>query len=88
MGNNITIRIDFPKDILLAANISELNAAKDIKQYLALYLFKEKILSLGKACELSQLSKAEFMELVGQAKIPLNYDVDDYEEDLKTIRSM
>lgn len=88
MENTVTLQIDFPKDILLAANISEINASSDIKKYLALYLFKERILSFGKACELSQLSKSDFMELVGRERISLNYDTADYEEDLKTIRSI
>jgi len=78
--------MDLPKDILLAADISEVNAPADIKKYLALYLFKERILSFGKASALSGMNKMEFLKLAGSKGISLNYDVDDYHEDLKTIQ--
>ena len=83
--DTVTVRMDFPKDILLAADISEITASIDIKKHLALYMFKERILSFGKASELSGMNKLEFLELAGSKGISLNYDVDDYYEDLRTI---
>ena len=80
--------MDFPKDVLLAANISEANAPSDIKKHLALYMFKERIISFGKASELSGLNKLEFMELASSKGIPLNYDANDYREDLNTIQDL
>jgi predicted HTH domain antitoxin len=80
--------MELPKDILLAADISEANASADIKKYLALYMFKERLLSFGKATELSGMDKLSFMELAGSKGISLNYDVDDYREDLQTIRDL
>ncbi|MCL2147130.1 MAG: UPF0175 family protein [Synergistaceae bacterium] len=86
--DTVTIKMDFPRDVLLAADISEVNAPSDIKKYLALYMFKERILSFGKASVLSGLNKSEFLELAGSKGIPLNYDVDDYREDLNTIQDL
>jgi len=86
--DTVTIKMDFPKDVLLAADISEANASSDIKKHLALYMFKERIISFGKASKLSGLSKLEFIELAGSKGIPLNYDTDDYREDLNTIKSL
>ena len=83
--DTVTVRMDFPKDILLAADISEITASIDIKKHLAIYMFKERILSFGKASELSGMNKLEFLELAGSKGISLNYDVDDYYEDLRTI---
>jgi len=34
------------------------------------------------------MSKLEFMELVGSRGISLNYDTDDFQEDLKTIKEL
>jgi predicted HTH domain antitoxin len=82
------VKMEFPKDILLAADISETNAASDIKKYLALYMFKERLLSFGKATELSGMDKLGFLELAGSKGIPLNYDIDDYHEDLITIGNL
>jgi len=61
--DTVTVRMDLPKDILLAADISETNASSDIKKHLALYMFKERILSFGKAAELSGMDKISYMEL-------------------------
>jgi len=38
--DTVTIQMNFPKDILLAADISETNASSDIMRFLALYMFK------------------------------------------------
>lgn len=67
---------------------SEVNAYAEIKKFLALHLFKERTLSFGKSSELSGMSKLEFMELVGSRGISLNYDTDDFQEDLKTIKEL
>jgi predicted HTH domain antitoxin len=34
------------------------------------------------------MSKWDFHDLLGNRKIPRQYDVEDFEEDLKTIRSL
>ena len=86
--DTVTVRMDLPKDILLAADISEANAPADIRKHLALYMFKERILSFGKAAELSGVDKLNFMELAGSKGISLNYDEDDYNNDLKTIKGL
>lgn len=83
---NVKIEFNIPKDVLVAASISEKTAPYEIKKLLAVYLFKERILSFGKACELSGLTKTEFMELTGSMKIPLNYDIEDFEEDMMIVR--
>ncbi len=84
----VSVRMDLPKDVLLAANIPEANATADIRKHLALYMFKERILSLGKAAELSGIGKLPFMEFAGSKGVSLNYDTDDYYEDMNTIKGM
>jgi len=84
----VTVMMDLPKDILLAADISEVNATNDIKKYLAIFLFKDRILSFGKAAELSGMDKLNFLEFIGSKGITLNYDSDDYHEDLKLIERL
>lgn len=84
--DSIKIEFNIPKDVLVAASMSEKAASGEIKKLLAIYLFKERILSFGKACELSGLNKTEFLEFTGNMKIPLNYDIEDYEEDLTILR--
>jgi len=84
----ITVTMDFPKDVLLAANIPTNNARVGIMQHLALYMFKERILSFGKASELSGMDKVDFLSFAGRKGVSLNYDADDFQEDLRTIESL
>ena len=86
--DTVTVRMDLPRDILLAADITEANAPAYIRKYLALYMFKERILSFGKAAELSGLDKLSFIELAGSKGISMNYDEDDFNDDLKTIKDL
>ena len=86
--DTVTVTMDFPKDILLAADIAVTNAHTDIKKHLALYLFKERVLSFGKATELSGMDKLDFMELAGSKGISFNYDTSDYQEDLFSIKDL
>ncbi|MDR2166743.1 MAG: UPF0175 family protein [Clostridiales bacterium] len=88
MANTVTVTMDLPRDILFAANISEANMQADIRKYLALYMFKERILSFGKSAELSGMNKLEFIELAGSKGVPLNYDADDFWDDLKIIEGL
>jgi predicted HTH domain antitoxin len=86
--DTVTITMDVPKDILLAADIPTANAQAGIRKHLALYMFKERILSFGKASELSGMDKLSFMELAGSNRISFNYNTDAYNEDLKTIKDL
>ena len=86
--DTVTITMDVPRDILLAADIPPTNAQAGIRKHLALHMFKERILSFGKAAELSGMDKMAFMELAGSNRISLNYDVDAYYEDLETIKDL
>lgn len=86
--DTITITMDVPRDALLAADIPPSNAQAGIRKHLALYMFKERMLSFGKAAELSGMDKLAFMELAGSKRVSLNYDVDAYYDDLKTIETL
>ena len=52
---------------------------------LAIGLFMDGRLTLGQAGSALGLSKPQFMDLLGQRGIPVPYDVDDLESDLKTL---
>lgn len=52
---------------------------------LAAGLFMDGRLTLGQAGNALGLSRPEFLQLPGQRHIPMPYDVDDLESDLKTL---
>ncbi|MEI7423285.1 MAG: UPF0175 family protein [Prolixibacteraceae bacterium] len=76
--NTQTISIDFPSDILLALNENETELKKDIKISLAIRLYQLKKLTIGKAAQLSGLSRYDFETLLAEHEIPIsNLSLDD-----------
>ncbi|MEJ5172720.1 MAG: UPF0175 family protein [Hydrogenothermaceae bacterium] len=79
------VSIDLPDKVAEIMGDSQEMLEKNIKLNLALLLYKRGLLSFGRARELAGLSVWDFIEKLAEAKIPINYDVDDLEEDLRTI---
>ena len=55
---------------------------------MALGLFRDEKASLEQAAKLSGLSLPLFMKELGKRQIPLHYDVQDFEQDLKTLHKL
>ncbi len=53
---------------------------------LAVYLFDKEVLTLGQAKALAGMSMSDFMTLLGQRRINMHYDVEDFEEDIATLK--
>lgn len=71
-----------PDDILKAAHMSE----DELKQEIAILLFQREKLPLGQASALAGMSRLQFQHLLASRKIPVHYDVAEFEEDLKTLK--
>ncbi len=61
---------------------------KELKKLLAVKLYEKGILGIGKAKELIGVTRMEFLYLLKDEGVPLNYDQDDLENDLKTIEGI
>ena len=55
---------------------------------MALGLFRDEKVTLEQAAKVSGLSIPLFMRELGKRQIPLHYDVQDFEQDLKTLRKL
>jgi len=76
--NTQTISIDFPSDILLALNENEAELKKDIKISLAIRLYRLEKLTIGRAAQLSGLSRYDFETLLSELEISIsNLSLDD-----------
>ena len=73
-----------PDEILQATNMSE----EEMKQEVAVMLFEKDKLTLGQASRLAGMGKLSFQHLLASRKIPLHYDVAEFEEDLKTLEEL
>ncbi len=78
------ISIEIPREVIHATRMKPL----ELKQELAIHLFQQGKLSFGLAREMAGLSVWTFQQLLGSRGIPVHYDLEDYEEDLKTLKGM
>ncbi len=60
----------------------------EFKIRLALLLFEKNILTFGQARRFSGLNVLAFQELLVKHKIPMHYDWEDYQDDLKTLEAL
>ena len=60
----------------------------ELLQEIAIMLFQKEKLTLGPASRMAGISQLEFQHLLASRQIPLHYDVEDFESDLKTLRDM
>ena len=73
-----------PDDILRAANMS----AGELRREIALLLFQQDKLTLGQASEFAGISQLEFQRLLASRHIPVHYDVQEFTDDLDTLRRL
>lgn len=69
---NITIPIEIPSDLLIVLNESEQEIKSHFQATIALTLFKDGKLTIGKATQLSGLTRFEFEKLLAKNKIPVS----------------
>jgi predicted HTH domain antitoxin len=82
-----TISVDFPNDILLALNESENELKKRIKITLAIQLYILQKLTIGKAAQLSGLSRLEFENELSKNKISIsNLNEEDVLNDIEKLK--
>ena len=82
MSSKITI--DIPQEIVHATKMSP----EELKRELAIHLFQQGKLSFGKVREMAGLTFWTFQQLLGARGIAVHYAIEDYEEDLATLREL
>jgi predicted HTH domain antitoxin len=76
--------IKIPDDILFASRMT----SKDIVIELAVHLFQTGKLSIGKAKTLAGMTLWEFQNLIASRKIAVHYGVEEYKEDIATLKRL
>lgn len=71
-------------DILYATHMTQ----AELLQEIATLLYKKGKLSFGKASKLAQMSRVQFQFLLASRQIPINYGVDDFQNDLSTLQEI
>jgi predicted HTH domain antitoxin len=74
--------VTIPDEVLAAAHITE----PELKQELALTLFRQERLTLGQASRLAEMTQLAFQALLADRQIPIHYGVEEFREDVRTSR--
>lgn len=82
------LSVEIPTELLLAAGFDTSNLSAETARLLALELYREDKLSIGRASELCQMPVEQFMEFAAQHNVPLHYGVDELEEDRRTLERL
>ncbi len=80
--------ITIPEKVEHALRIPVKDKERELKKLLALTLYEKGILGLGKARELIGVSRMDFLYILKEEGIHLNYDQDDLEEDIRAIQDI
>ena len=78
------LSIEIPREVIHATRMTP----QELKRELSIYLFQQGKLSFGKAREMAGMTVWAFQQLLGSRGVPVHYDIDDYEEDLKTLEEL
>jgi len=85
--NTQIISIDFPNDILLALNETENELKQRIKLTLAIQLYQQQKLTIGKAAQLAGLSRLEFETILSKNRVSIfNLTEKDVLSDMEKLR--
>lgn len=86
-GQTVKVEFELPKELFFKGrSTTHLLIKAEALKRLAATFYADGSLSLGKAAELANVSKQDFLDFLAAHNIPLNYGVNEIEEDLSAIK--
>ena len=76
--------LEIPQDVLDSARLTP----SGLKVEMAIHLYAQRRLSIGKARELAGMALWEFRQLLATRRISPHYDLEDLDEDVSTLREL
>lgn len=76
-----TVTIHLPEELVALAGLSRENLSDETLRLVVLELYREELVSLGKAAELCNLPIADFMEFAASRRVALHYDETELNQD-------
>ena len=73
-----------PDDVLRSARMT----AAELRQEVAVLLYEREKLTLEQAANLAEMDQVDFRYLLASRRVPIHYDVEDFEQDLETLRRL
>lgn len=82
MAHPRDMQLHIPRSVADAITLPEARKEEELRRELALTLYREGMLSFGKARELADLDKLAFAQLLGARGIERHYGAEELDEDL------
>lgn len=82
------IAVELPEALLQAAQLNPRDLSAEAARLLALELFREHRVSLGRAAELCGTPVEAFMEFAAEREVPLHYGPDELAEDRQSLQHL
>lgn len=67
--DTMTLEVTMPKDLYVALGFSRDQAARQLTEFSVIGLYQKRRISTGKAAEMLDMSKAEFIRLLARASV-------------------
>ena len=80
------LSLSIPDSVLHSLKLPEKSVHNDLMKLLAVKLYEKGALGIGKASELCSKSRIDFMRVLAEEGIVLNYDDKELDRDLETLR--
>ena len=85
----VPVNVALPAELVSVAKLDQGDVSQGAAKLIALELFREGTVSLGRAAELCGAPLAAFMDFAAAHGVPpLNYDVDELEADRRTLAQL
>ena len=82
------VQITVPAELLEAAGLTPADAPRESVRLLALELYRENKVSLGRAAELCEMPIEAFIVFAGKHEAPMHYSAADLDEDRLTLERL
>ena len=91
MGRNavslgMVVTLEIPDSVVQGLRLPEGEIAQRLRTELAVALYSQGVISIGKAAELAEMSPFRFGKLVGERGIPRHYSDEDLAQDVSYAR--
>ncbi|MGI8743842.1 MAG: UPF0175 family protein [Bryobacteraceae bacterium] len=83
-----TVNLDLPADLVSAARLDQGNISQEAAKLIALELFRENKISMGRAAELCKTPLETFLQIAGEHEVPWHYGIAQLEEDRRTLERL
>jgi predicted HTH domain antitoxin len=78
------MNIVVPDELLTITRMTE----AEMRQEIAVMLFQKEKLTLAQASRFAGINRIAFQHLLASRQIPVHYDIEDFDNDIKNLREM